>query len=161
MQTDIRQSPQNRRNYKHCFDAIYRIVRTEGVTSLYAGLHMAMTRGLLVNIGQLATYDEFKQRLIRSGYFADNLKTHFTASMGAGLIATFITMPVDVIKTLMMNARPGEITSVMQAAQIALRNDPFGLLRGFWPRYVRLGPFTIFAFIFYEKLKVLHKNFFN
>lgn len=81
--------------------------------------------------------------------------------MAAGLIATMITMPPDVIKTLLMNAKPGEINGIMQATRMALRNDKLGLFRGFWPRYIRLGPFTILSFVFYEKLKVLQRNIFR
>lgn len=109
-------------------------------------------------MGQLAFYDEFKTDLIKTKYFEDNLVTHFTASMAAGLIATLITMPPDVIKTLLMNAKPGEISGIMPAMRIALKNDKFGLFRGFWPRYIRLGPFTILSFVFYEKLKILERR---
>lgn len=116
---------------------------------------MATFRGILVTIGQLAFYDEFKTRLIGTTYFADNLLTHFAASMGAGLIATTITMPADVVKTLLMNAKPGELRGITHCVTDLLKRDKLGLFRGFWPRYIRLGPFTILTFIFYERLKVL------
>lgn len=158
MQNDTRLPLDKRRNYKNCFEAIYRITREEGFMRLYAGFHMATLRGILVTVGQLAFYDEFKTDLIKTKYFEDNLVTHFTASMAAGLIATLITMPPDVIKTLLMNAKPGEIAGITGAIRIALTNDKLGLFRGFWPRYIRLGPFTILSFVFYEKLKVLERR---
>jgi dicarboxylate transporter 10 len=112
----------------------------------------------LVSVGQLAFYDEFKTRLVSTGHFKENTLTHFTASLGAGLMATLISMPTDVLKTMMMNARPGEIHSVWHATQLVVKADKLGLLKGFWPRYVRLGPFTILTFIFYEKLKVAYQK---
>ena len=157
MQNDPKLPPEKRRNYKNCFEALYRIARTEGFSRLYVGFHMATLRGILVTIGQLAFYDEFKQSLLRSKYFQDNFFTHFTASMCAGLIATVITMPTDVLKTLMMNAKPGEIKGILHCAKDVLRADPLGLFKGFWPRYIRLGPFTILTFVFYEKLKLFSR----
>ena len=96
MQNDSKLAPEMRRNYKNCIDALLRIARTEGVTSMFSGVTMASLRGMGVTIGQLAFYDEFKYQLIKTGYFEDNLATHFTASIGAGVTATVITMPLDV-----------------------------------------------------------------
>ena len=153
MQNDSKLPPEVRRNYKNCFEAIYRIWRTEGFMQLYAGFHMATLRGALVTIGQLAFYDEIKLSLIKTKYFDESFLTHFTASMCAGFIATLITMPTDVIKTLLMNAKPGELKGIIHCTREVLKVDTFGLFKGFWPRYIRLGPFTILTFVFYEKLK--------
>lgn len=155
MQNDTQLAPHQRRNYKHVFEALFRIARTEGFSRLYAGFHMATLRGVLVTIGQLAFYDEFKTQLIRTKHFSDTLLTHFTASMGAGLIATLITMPADVLKVLLMNAKPGEFRGIVHCVTDLLKRDKLGLYRGFWPRYIRLGPFTILTFVFYEKLKFI------
>ena len=54
-----------------------------------------------------------------------------------------------------MNARPGELRGIFQTAKEVLEIDKLGLFKGFWPRYIRLGPFTVICFVFYEKLKLL------
>ena len=54
-----------------------------------------------------------------------------------------------------MNAKPGEINGILPAVRHLLKNDKMGLYKGFLARYIRLGPFTILTFIFYEKLKYL------
>lgn len=41
-----------RRNYKNCFEALYRIYKTEGFSRLYTGFEMATLRGVLVTIGK-------------------------------------------------------------------------------------------------------------
>ena len=77
-----------------------------------------------MTIGQLCFYDQIKQTLLASGFFGDNLVTHFTSSLGAvrfwrkkiasskifvqGAIATTMTQPLDVLKTRSMNAKPGK-----------------------------------------------------
>lgn len=96
MQNDLKLPINERRNYKHCFEALYRITKTEGFSSLYIGFHMATLRGVLVTIGQLAFYDQFKSGLLNTNYFQDNIITHFTASIMAGFVATSITQPADV-----------------------------------------------------------------
>lgn len=76
--------------------------------------------------------------------------------MGAGFIATAITQPADVMKTLLMNAKPNEFRGncrVCLAVRHVLKYDRLGLFKGFTARYIRLGPFTILTFIFFEKLK--------
>ena len=160
MQNDFKLKPEKRRNYKNAVQAFYHIVKHEGFFALYIGFHMATIRSILVTVGQLAFYDEFKTSLLRTKYFKDNMLTHFTASMAAGLIATLITMPADVIKTLLMNAKPGELNGIWHTVREVLKTDKRGLFKGFWPRYVRLGPFTILSFVFYEKIKYFYyKNF--
>jgi len=47
---------------------------------LFNGATMATSRAVLMTIGQLAFYDQIKQGLLTSGYFVDNLVTHFTSS---------------------------------------------------------------------------------
>lgn len=81
--------------------------------------------------------------------------------MCAGLIATLITMPMDVVKTLLMNAKPGELKGIIPTVRDVLKADRLGLFKGFWPRYVRLGPFTILTFVFYEKLKLFSNYIFD
>ena len=110
MQNDSKLSLEQRRNYKNCFEALIRIYKTEGYARLHTGTTMASSRGMLMTIGQLAFYDEIKFQLIKTKYFQDNLATHFTASLSAAVIATAITMPLDVLKTRLMNAKIGEYT---------------------------------------------------
>ena len=45
---------------------------------------MAVIRGALVTVGQIAFYEQVKQLLLASGYFQDNVITHFTSSFAAG-----------------------------------------------------------------------------
>lgn len=159
MQNDCKLPVENRRNYKNCFEALYRIFRTEGYWRLHTGTTMASSRGMLMTVGQLAFYDEIKSRLIKSGYFQDNVFTHFTSSLSAAGIATIITMPLDVLKTRMMNAKPGEYAGILDCAKDVLKNGPAGFFKGFTPAFVRLGPHTVLTFVFLEQLKKLFLNY--
>lgn len=154
MQNDVKLPPEQRRNYKHAIDGLYRVVKQEGALKLMNGASMASSRATLVTIGQLSFYDQFKYLLIQTGVFKDNITTHFTASFLAGGVATLITMPLDVMKTRVMNAPPGTYSSLMACAKDIASTGPMGFFKGFIPAFVRLGPHTILTFIFFEQIRL-------
>lgn len=154
MQNDVKLPPEQRRNYKHAIDGLYRVIREEGAVKLMNGATMASSRATLVTIGQLSFYDQFKFLLMKTGVFKDNIMTHFTASFLAGGVATLITMPLDVMKTRMMNAPPGTYSSIMACAKDIATAGPMGFFKGFIPAFVRLGPHTILTFIFFEQIRL-------
>ncbi|KAG6835716.1 hypothetical protein H0H93_015402 [Arthromyces matolae] len=98
LQGDFAKPPEKRFNYKNCFDALFRMVREEGFSSLGRGIGPNVFRAILMNASQLASYDFFKEELLHSGYFQDNIYCHFTASFAAGTVATTVCSPADVLK---------------------------------------------------------------
>jgi ABC-type proline/glycine betaine transport system permease subunit len=76
---------------------------------------------MIMASGQLASYDQIKEFLLSFSWFEDNTVTHLTAGSIAGVIATIITSPVDVIKTRMMNMKSNEYSGVKLQSNI--RND--------------------------------------
>ncbi|XP_056362231.1 mitochondrial dicarboxylate carrier [Oenanthe melanoleuca] len=155
MQNDMKQPPAQRRNYAHALDGMYRVVREEGVKKLFAGASVASLRGALVTIGQLSCYDQAKQLVLATGLLSDNVFTHFLSSFIAGLCATFLCQPLDVLKTRLMNSH-GEYQGVVHCAMETAKLGPLAFYKGFVPAAVRLVPQTILTFIFLEQLR---KNF--
>lgn len=153
MQNDIKLPPEKRRNYKHAFDGLFRVYREEGFTRLFSGASTATSRAVLMTVGQLSFYDQVKQTLLASGYFADNLTTHFLSSLTAGAVATTLTQPLDVLKTRAMNAKPGEFKSMMDLILYTAKLGPLGFFKGYVPAFVRLAPHTILTFVFLEQLR--------
>ncbi|KAI0990078.1 hypothetical protein GJ496_001837 [Pomphorhynchus laevis] len=154
MQNDIKLPLDKRRCYKNAIDGMLRVYREEGVKRMWGGGLSASTRGMAMNIGQLAFYEQFKQMLISTVYFDDNLTTHFTASTMAGSVATLMTMPLDVTKTRLMNAPPGTYSGIMACVADIGRNGPAGFFKGFLPAFLRLAPHTILTFVFLEQLRL-------
>lgn len=156
MQNDVKTLDKAlRRNYKHVFDGLYRTAAEEGVSTWMKGVTMTSSRALLMTVAQVACYDQAKQLLLASGYFKDNVIAHFTASFIAGTIATGITQPVDVMKTRLMEAKPGQYKSVVHCILFTARLGPMGFYKGFIPAWVRLAPHTIITWIFLEQLRLL------
>ncbi|GAB6025881.1 hypothetical protein CHUAL_011856 [Chamberlinius hualienensis] len=153
MQNDIKLPLEQRRNYKHAIDGLWQVFRHEGVTRLFSGATTATSRAVLMTVGQLSFYDQVKQTMLSTPYFKDNLVTHFLASSTAGAVATTLTQPLDVLKTRMMNAKPGEYRSVWHCVKVTAQLGPLGFFKGYIPAFVRLAPQTILTFVFFEQLR--------
>ena len=67
MTADGRLPMAERRNYKNVFDALFRIVREEGLFTLWRGATPTMARAMVVNAAQLASYSQAKQGLVSTG----------------------------------------------------------------------------------------------
>jgi len=154
MQNDVKLPLEQRRNYKHAIDGLWRVYSEEGFRRLFSGCSTATSRAVFMTIGQLSFYDQVKKMLLESGYFKDNLTTHFTASSVAGAIATSLTQPLDVLKTRAMNAKPGEFNGIWDIVKHTAKLGPLGFFKGYVPAFVRLAPQTILTFVFLEQLRI-------
>ncbi|KAF5353666.1 hypothetical protein D9758_008647 [Tetrapyrgos nigripes] len=156
LQGDFAKPPEKRFNYKHCFDALFRMVREEGASSLARGVGPNVFRAILMNASQLASYDFFKAELLKTKYFEDNIACHFTASFAAGTVATTVCSPADVLKSRIMNASGPGSSSTMAAIRTAIANEgPMFMFKGWVPAWMRLQPTTILIFLTLEQLKNL------
>ncbi|KAL3316636.1 hypothetical protein Ciccas_004711 [Cichlidogyrus casuarinus] len=105
MSSDGRLPPNERRNYSNAFNALYRIVKEEGVTTLWRGAIPTMTRAAVVNVSQLVSYSQAKEIFAKQFDIKDGIGLHFCASMISGLVTTINSMPVDIAKTRIQNMR--------------------------------------------------------
>merc|ERR1719219_2772793 len=105
MTSDGTLPPDKRRNYKNVFDALFRMYREEGITTLWRGAIPTMGRAMVVNAAQLATYSQAKQLILGTGYIQDGIFCHFVASMISGLVTTIASMPVDIAKTRLQSMK--------------------------------------------------------
>lgn len=154
LQGDFAKAPEKRFNYKHCIDALVRMVREEGVSSLARGAGPNVFRAILMNASQLASYDFFKASLIDSGHFQDNIYCHFTASFAAGTVATTVCSPADVLKSRIMNASGPGSNSTLAVIRHSLRTEgAMFAFKGWVPAWMRLQPTTILIFLILEQLK--------
>ncbi|KAJ7953531.1 Mitochondrial carrier protein [Quillaja saponaria] len=165
MQADGRLPQAQRRNYKSVVDAITRMAKEEGITSLWRGSSLTVNRAMLVTASQLASYDQIKEVIIEKGVMRDGLGTHVTASFSAGFIAAVASNPVDVVKTRVMNMKvgPGQKPPYSGALDCALKTvraeGPMALYKGFIPTISRQGPFTVVLFVTLEQVRKLLKDF--
>lgn len=164
MTADGRLPLDQRRGYKNVVDALVRIVREEGVLTLWRGCIPTVGRAMVVNAAQLASYSQAKQLLLSTGYFVDGLFLHFVASMISGLITTAASMPVDIAKTRIQNMKmidgKPEYKGALDVLSTVVRKEGFfSLWKGFTPYYARLGPHTVLTFIFLEQMNKAYSKY--
>lgn len=155
MQNDRSLPLDKRRNYKNALDGIVRISRDEGVRALTRGIVPNMARGLLMTASQMVSYDEFKLLLVNGLGLPEAARyTHFSASLLAGLVATTVCSPVDVVKTRVMEASHSHEGGAFKILKNAVKSEGIKFaFRGWLPAFIRLGPQTIVTFLALEQLK--------
>ena len=151
MQADGRMANKNPR-YSGVADAFVKILRAEGMMGLWRGLLPNVQRAFLVNMGELACYDQAKRSIIGHGICDDNVCAHTLASMMSGLCATTLSCPADVVKTRMMNQAGEEYRGFLDCIAKTVRKEGLkALWKGFFPTWARLGPWQFVFWVTYEK----------
>ncbi len=153
MQAEGRLAPGVARRYNgtaHAFATIYRV---EGIRGLWTGAIPNMMRNSTITAAELATYDEVKVLALRSG-LPDNIGTHLLCGTTAGFVATVVGSPVDVLKTRLMSAKPGEYNGAIDCIVKTAKNEGIaGFYKGFVPNFARIGSWNVFMFLAFEQLK--------
>lgn len=68
------------------------------------------------------------------------------------IVATILTLPIDVLKTRAMNAKPGEPTGVATLIAKTAMEGPLAFFKGFMPSLIRMIPQTVVTFVIFEQL---------
>lgn len=97
----------NPKLYNGSMDCYAKLYAQGGLANLWTGWGPNVMRNSIINAAELASYDQFKQSALASGYFVDGIPCHLTCAAGAGFVATIVGSPVDVLKTRVMNATKG------------------------------------------------------
>ncbi|XP_007666838.1 kidney mitochondrial carrier protein 1 [Ornithorhynchus anatinus] len=138
------------------------IYRQEGTRGLWKGVSLTAQRAAIVVGVELPVYDITKKHLILSGLMGDTVYTHFLSSFTCGLAGAIASNPVDVVRTRLMNqktlrggTRSGYLGTLDCLLQMWKNEGFWALYKGFWPNWLRLGPWNIIFFVTYEQLKKL------
>ena len=126
------------------------IFRTQGFFGFYRGLEPNIFRNVCVNVGEMASYDQFKQLFLTYTKIKDGIPLHFICGFMAGFVATVIASPADVVKTRLMSS-PDSYTGVVNAfTRMLAEEGPGAFYKGFIPNFFRLSIWSITAFIMME-----------
>lgn len=151
---------------KRLFPAMISIAKKEGVLGLYSGVLPTAQRAAIVCGVELAVYDWVKKQLICRFDRPDTIGTHFLSSFIAGFAGALASTPIDVVRTRLMNQEnlhPRLTSSTISTTPYkgivdcfvkTIKNEGFlALYKGFFPSWLRLGPWNIVFFIVFEQLK--------
>ncbi|CAL9094093.1 unnamed protein product [Musa acuminata var. zebrina] len=153
LQSEGKLPPGVPRRYLGALDAYFKIIRQEGIGSLWTGLGPNIARNAIINAAELASYDHIKQTILEIPGFTDDIFTHVLAGLGAGFFAVCIGSPVDVVKSRMMG--DSSYKSTLDCFIKTLKNEgPLALYKGFIPNFVRLGSWNVIMFLTLEQVKM-------
>ena len=107
-------------------------MRVEGVAALYRGLQANIPRSILINIGQVACYDQAKQMLVEYvTYDEKSMNTQVGASLIAGFCAAAFSLPFDMIKSRLQSGNYGYTGVLHAATNIFTKEGPLAFWTGF------------------------------
>lgn len=143
MQADSMKPEAERRGYKNVFDALGRVAKEEGVGALYSGLAPNILRGMAMNVGQLACFDQAKEFIAHNVTNDDPKNPSITTRLGsacvAGFTASAFSLPFDLMKSRMQDA--GKYKGIVDCfTQTLTKEGPLAFWTGFGAYYMRTAP---------------------
>ncbi|KAI8915868.1 mitochondrial carrier domain-containing protein [Gorgonomyces haynaldii] len=146
-------------SYSGIMDCAVKIAKSEGFGSFYVSLPTTMMMSIPFQSVQFTTYEYCRKRLNPKNEY--NPMTHIVSGGLAGGLASLLTNPLDVAKTLLQtrgisqDAVLRNVSGLGQACKIIYkRHGIFGFMRGVQARLLSNMPSTAVAWTTYEFLKV-------
>jgi len=109
MQADGMKPVAERRGYKNVVDALIRVSREEGIGALWKGLSPNICRGIAMNVGMMAFYDQAKETV---GAIVNDpdlsrplLATKLGSAAVAGFMCAFLSLPFDMAKSRLQDMK--------------------------------------------------------
>lgn len=138
------------------YKTIQSIIQTNGFIGLWKGATPNIARAILVNLGELATYDHSKKFIKKKTGLPDGPLIHFSSSICSGFAAAVCCTPADVIKSRLMKTNT-EYKGIMDCFTKTVKNEGLlALYKGFVPVWLRLAPWQIIFWTSYEQLRKLN-----
>lgn len=165
MQADSMKPVEQRRNYSNVLTALLRIAREEGVAALYSGLAPNILRGMSMNMGMMACYDEAKELIAKHvTYDPDPAKpqmnTQLGASLVAGFCAAFFSLPFDLIKSRLQDGT--KYKGIIDCAgQLLQKEGFFAFWTGFSAYYGRCAPHAMIILLSIEGITKQYRRTFE
>jgi len=138
--------------YRSVFTALNSILCAEGLRGLTRGLGPTLARDVPFSSLYLAFYDLLKKEVTSNTRLASISPevAHMAAGLGAGLLASLVTQPADVVKTQMQLGKQRKISSAL--ASIYREGGVGGFAVGLAPRMLRRSVMAALAWTVYEKI---------
>jgi len=162
MQSDSTLPINERRGYKNVVDALVRMAREEGSKGFFSGASPTVARGLAINIGQLTTYDYFKDYF--EPYFGNGQANRFFCGFLSGWVAATMSLPCDFIKTRIQKQRrlpDGTLpyNGFFDACiKVARTEGLLAFYRGYTTYIIRIIPHITLTWVFMDNFKIAFDN---
>lgn len=139
--------------YKNVRGALINIYKQEGYKGLYSGLAATLLRDAPFSGLYLAFYTQAKL-LSLSASTKMTVPVHFACGIAAGILASSVTQPFDLVKTH-MQLNPAQNPNFMATVRSIVKNfGVIGLFAGMVPRCLRRTLMAALTWTVYEEMKV-------
>ncbi|CAO0791787.1 unnamed protein product [Mucor circinelloides] len=144
--------------YKSVRECAKKVYTNEGLKAFYISFPTTVSMSIPFQSVQFATYEYCRSKFDPEGSY--NPKVHVMAGAVAGAVASSVTTPLDVVKTLLQtkgsstDAEIKNCSGFRQATGIIYdRHGIKGFFRGFKPRVLTNMPSTAISWSVYEYFK--------
>lgn len=132
--------------YNGMIDCVQKVVRQEGILTLYQGLESTIWRHVLWNSGYFGCIFQVRSMMpVAKDKSTQTLNDLLSGAIG-GTVGTILNTPMDVVKSRIQNSPkvPGGVPKynwAWPALGTVMKEEGFGALyKGFLPKVLRLGP---------------------
>ncbi|XP_030377467.1 mitochondrial uncoupling protein 4C [Scaptodrosophila lebanonensis] len=136
------------------------IYKEGGISSMWRGVSPSCLRACLMTAGDVGSYDLSKRNFRKYLQLDDGLVLQLLSSLSAGLVASILSNPADVIKSRVMNQpvdEKGRGLNYKNSADCFIKlikeENVLALYKGLIPCWLRLGPWSVIFWLSLEKLR--------
>lgn len=152
MQADGTLPLAERRGYKNAFDALLKIAKDEGISGWFAGCGPTVVRAMALNMGMLASNDQFKEMFVEHlGWKKTEQKTVVASACSAGVVAATFSLPFDFVKTRIQKMQPAADGTMPYkgsldcAMKTFTKEGPLAFYTGYPTYCIRIAPHVSFT----------------
>lgn len=148
--------------------ALKDIYKQNGIRGLWRGADSTIPRAALGSGAQMATFGVTKEFLRSRDLVVNPVANSFAAGAIAGSVMSLAITPPDVITTRMLNQGvdangkgllyKSTLDCFLKVVKI---EGLFGLYKGFWPNYMRIGPHSTLVLLFFDELLYFRNKYFD
>lgn len=144
------------------------VYKSEGLRAFYRSYPTALSMNIPFHLSMVVTYGLVQRSTNPTKEYKP--EAHFLAGAVAGTVASAVTMPLDVCKTLLNTQEAGvlkamgtqEVRGFFNAAKtVVAMGGPLGFFQGLTPRILYQAPSTAIAWSVYEFFKYYLKDRFD
>ncbi|XP_030377468.1 mitochondrial uncoupling protein 4C-like [Scaptodrosophila lebanonensis] len=136
------------------------LYRQGGIINMWKGMGPSCFRAMMMTAGDTAAYDLSKRHYIRLFKIKDGILIQFMASVTAGLVASVLSTPADVVKSRIMNQPTDEKGRGLHYRnafhcyyKLITEEGLMAMYKGFTPCWLRIGPWSVAFWTAFEQLR--------
>lgn len=148
-------------------DVLKKLIKQEGVLSLYNGLEATLWRHVLWNAGYFGVISKVRSMLPQAKSEGEKIRNDLIAGSIGGTTGTILNTPFDVVKSRIQSvARVPNVVPkynwTLPALGTVIREEGFSAIyKGFLPKVLRLGPGGGILLVVYTKCMEFFRVYHN